>query len=207
MANFLPLDKAAALTSKSEVTLRRLIKAGKVPSQKEKTLTGFIYLIDPEAVKSYYKRRDGVIEEVSTTEETDGQTISAGKEETVSEAKSDELNRPVRVAVAGESGSATEYWQKKYEMYEERYNREVEKHAQTREELGLWRGRAEQAQSMLVKILPAGNQVVSSTPDNKRNPELEKNDNNISWLLSIVIFLLGLLVIGGGVLLYLKLSS
>lgn len=54
MAERVHLDEAAKQSGKSEITIRRLIKAEKIPFEKEPTLTGFVYLVNPEDVKAYY---------------------------------------------------------------------------------------------------------------------------------------------------------
>lgn len=147
MAELIQLDKAAALAGKSEVTLRRLIKAQKIPFQKEKTLTGFIYLVDPEEVRKFYNIK-----------------VDSAPKSTEELPKSPSSQSGVRIAVAGDSGNANEYWQKKSELYEDRYQQELIKHSNTREELGVWRGRAEQTQSMLMKLLPAPGDVEVQRP-------------------------------------------
>jgi hypothetical protein len=48
------LKEACEITEKSEVTIRRLVKKGKVTSRKDKTSTGFVYLIDKESLLLYY---------------------------------------------------------------------------------------------------------------------------------------------------------
>ena len=166
MAELLPLDKAAAQVGKSEVTLRRLIKAGRIPFQKEKTLTGFVYRVDPEQVRGYYKVREGALMAEDLPEIEEEKVEKPVAEEVLAQPKieSTPVAQTVRVAIAGESGDLYEYWQKKSDLYEERYNQEVSKHSQTREELGVWRGRAEQAQSMLMKMLPSGEVEVKTTP-------------------------------------------
>ena len=188
MAELIQLDAAATLVGKSEVTLRRLIKAGKIPFQKERTPTGFIYQVDPEVVRGYYQGREAVftVPETSATHEV----ASSPR---------------VRVAVASDSGTPTEYWQKKAEVYEERFNTEMKNHAQTREELGVWRGRAEQAQSMLVKLLPAPAEVQVQNiqaQSGNRAPQNATERAASSSVLTVVLTVLciTLIVVGGGVL-------
>lgn len=190
MAALVQLDEAANLVGKSEVTLRRLIKAGKVPFHKEKTLTGFIYLIDPEQVRAYYDGRP--LEAVTATEEPEVESQSEGSRRS-----------SVRVAVAGESGNFSEYWQKKAEIYEERYTQEMSRHAHTREELGLWRGRAEQAQSMLVKLLPAP--VQEKAPASVAAPAKKVGDESVSATTVIMMVVLLLAIFGVAAFLYWKL--
>jgi len=48
------LKEAAQIVGKSELTIRRLVKAKKVNSQKQKTATGFSYLVDEDDLKSFY---------------------------------------------------------------------------------------------------------------------------------------------------------
>ncbi|MBU6389378.1 hypothetical protein KGQ71_02575 [Patescibacteria group bacterium] len=198
MAELLPLDKAAAQVGKSEVTLRRLLKAGKIPFEKEKTLTGFVYRVDPDTVRAYYRIREGSIEDLARAAGENG--------ESEDDARSESSRKSVRVAVAGETGGAHEYWQKKSDMYEEKYNAEVMKHAQTREELGVWRGRAEQAQAMLMKLLPAPNHVEVKPPQPSEKPAPADTDANSgvvwAWLLSGLLILL--LLVAAGVIIYLR---
>jgi hypothetical protein len=154
MAELLQLDAAAKLVGKSEVTLRRLVKAGKVNAQKEKTLTGFIYLIDAEEVRKYY----GVKKSAQPTpRHTEKPAPQADQEEEQRHAV--ESKGRVRVAVSGDQGDPVDYWLKRAETYEERYHRELQKTSELREELGLWRGRAEHAHSLLIKLIPAPNTV------------------------------------------------
>lgn len=157
MAHFVQLDVAAKEVGKSEVTLRRLIKSGKVGHRKEKTLTGFIYLVDVEQVRAYYEQHQGTpveVEKLSSEdlEKTTEATLSEEERARRAEAREE---RTVRLAVTGESGSMAEYWQKRAQAFEERYHRELARHAEAREEMGVWRGKAEQAQEMLSKLLPA----------------------------------------------------
>jgi len=199
MAELLQLDAAAAQIGKSEVTLRRLIKAGKIPFQKEKTLTGFIYLVDPEAVQNYYQGRDAEIlnSEEFQAAETGDQEVSNKEAKTV---HATPYKSAVRVAVASETGSAVEYWQKRAEIYEDRYTQEMQKHSQAREELGMWRGRAEQAQTMLTKLLPASSEEVPKPVE-----VVPVNKEASPWLVSILVTLVFLIIIAGAVVIYLKL--
>lgn len=214
MAESLQLDKAAALVGKSEVTLRRLIKAGKIPFEKEKTLTGFIYRVKPADVRAYYKQKDGdsPVEEVE--QEMEIPITRKGTEESVEHDPADVhrvesrgSNPRVRVAIADETGNSYEYWQKKSEVYEEKYNQEVTRHAQTREELGVWRGRAEQAHSMLLKLLPAPGGEVEVRPSSARS----SSDSNPSrgdgtWVATLVVsFTLIIIIIAAAAVMYFKL--
>ncbi|MCC2631593.1 MAG: hypothetical protein K0S20_292 [Patescibacteria group bacterium] len=202
MAELVQLDRAAAMVGKSEVTLRRLIKAGKIPFQKEKTLTGFVYLVDPDKVKSFYKIREGVIVEEGAAMEGNASTTEPAGEPVPLRTPS-----PVRVAVAGESGSPYEYWQKKSELYEERYNQEVVKHSQAREELGVWRGRAEQSQAMLLKLLPSPQEVevrqtgVQPALQSPSKP-VKETSNTLWWTVVTILGFLLIAAVGGA--LYLR---
>lgn len=158
MAELLQLDAAAARAGKSEVTLRRLIKAGKIPAHKEKTLTGFIYMVDPDHIRAYYAgKAEDIPESVTPAPETEAPATE--KKEAIPSASANEGRR---VAIATDSTSPNEYWQKRAENYEHKYYQELEKNATAREELGVWRGRAEHAQAMLMKMLPAAPEVVQS---------------------------------------------
>jgi len=58
---FVYLDQAAEQVGKSEITLRRLIRANKISFEKEKTPTGFVYKVDPKSVLDYYASREEVV--------------------------------------------------------------------------------------------------------------------------------------------------
>lgn len=202
MAELVQLDVAAGMIGKSEVTLRRLIKAEKIPFQKEKTLTGFIYLVDPDVVRAYYQSRDADIfgsEEFAATPFEEPAQASRPVEASASK------NSSVRVAIAHENGSPVEYWQKRAEIYEDRYTQEVVKHAQTREDLGVWRGRAEQAQTMLIKLLPAPNDVEVHHPKQAETPNPAQSAEASPWLVSILVSLILLIILAGGAFLYARL--
>jgi hypothetical protein len=148
MANLVHLDEAARLVGKSEITLRRLAKSGKVPVQREKTLTGFYYLIDPDVVRSYYEQKSGfrITSQPPKTE---------SKKQPAATAHAVQREGHVRVAVSGDGGDPALYWARRAETFEERYHDELKRSGELREELGLWRGRAEHAQALLLKLLPA----------------------------------------------------
>jgi hypothetical protein len=175
MADLVQLDVAAALVGKSEVTLRRLIKAGKVPVHKEKTLTGFIYLIDPAKLQAYYESRGEVVFESMEEAPTEPVSKDSGAR---------------RLAVAGENGGEVTYWQKRAETYEERYHAELQKHASAREELGIWRGRAEHAQAMLMKLLPPVPEVLMNTsvevPEKDAKPLKRRDDTSPGVMILLV---------------------
>jgi len=179
MADPIQLDAAAALVGKSEVTLRRLIKAGKIAFHKEKTPTGFIYQVDPEVVLAYYNKRESDISAAS---------------QAVEDIESAPKGAPV--PMPAESAVSPAYWQKRAEIYEERFNHEVQNHSQTREELGVWRGRAAQAQDMIVKLLPAPGEVQVQTEETAK-----KNDSPvlIAALTTVIILII---VVAGGVAAY-----
>jgi hypothetical protein len=184
MGNLLQLDKAADAVGKSEVTLRRLIKANRIPYEKQKTLTGFIYLVDPDSVRAYYQQRGGV---------PDGEVPVSSNSAFVTTA-----NGSVRVAVAGESGSPSEYWQKRAEAYEEKYFHELTAHSETRQELGMWRGRAEQAQAMVLKLLPARQEFTVEAAQHEKapkKPEKEKSEEKSSTFSTVMAYFLAFLII------------
>ncbi len=185
MAQSLQLDAAAKLAGKSEVTLRRLIKAGKIPFQREKTLTGFLYLVDPDHVRAYYG--EGLSTEQQEVAEEQAAEVRA-------EAPTNEV-RPgaVRLAVAGESGNFAEYWQKRSDMFEQRYHQEATRLTAAREELGYWKGKAEHAQSLVTRLLPSG--------DEKPVSQLAVTDQAVkeqAWpvVLTIVLIIAGAILVG-----------
>jgi hypothetical protein len=204
MAELMQLDKVASLVGKSEVTIRRLIKAGKIPFQKEKTLTGFIYLVDVELVRAYYQAREGTIsgiEEVIKPVEHGAPQQPGERTEYVPRQAPSGTQTPVRIPIAGESGDLYEYWQKKSDRYEGQYNEEVVKHAKTREDLGVWRGRAEQSQAMLVKLLPSPSEVeVRQAPVEQ---VLVRKDSNMTTAI-IITGLVILLMAAIGALVYVR---
>lgn len=200
MAIRVQLENAARQVRKSEVTVRRLIKAGKVPFEKQKTLTGFIYLVDPDEIRHFYQNR-GVVSPTTKVETEKPNFQPKAEPDTETPVK--------RVAISDETGNSTGYWQKRSDLYEERYNQEMGKHAQAREELGVWRGRAEQTQSMLMKLLPAPENTFStstgtgdSSPFSVKEEEKEASvaqtvmvqKENYTTLISVVAILITLIV-------------
>lgn len=193
--SYIPLDQAAREVKKSEVTVRRLLKSAKISHQKEKTLTGFIYLVDPAEIKHYYgmedeqaplEERPPVVIEAADTDDGDG----ADATQPAGDGGQEMLSRQIRVAVAGETGNLSEYWQKRAETYEERYNQEMQRESVLREELGLWRGRAEQAQNLVLKLLPASQPV----PVEPAKPSLS---NQIAYWLLVGLAVVIAILLGG----------
>jgi len=76
--------------------------------------------------------------------------------------------------------------------YEEKWIEEIQKHAQTREELGEWKGRAEAYQSFAARLLGNGSQK-----DDLVASEI-KRSSKINFPLSPVVFylIIGLLILG-----------
>ncbi len=212
---FVHLDQAARQVGKSEVTVRRLVKAGKISHRKEKTLTGFIYLVDPTEISHYYGDRGSssedfaqqlreagaeVVEEVRVHH---AKPLESSTEDHGEQAQAESgSTRQIRVAVASESGNLSEYWQKRAETYENRYHQTLETQSKLREELGVWRGRAEQAQNMLVKLLPAP-AAPTSTPEPEKEPEkpvepkkAEKPENSSgTWVVALLAVIAGLFAV------------
>ena len=175
MPELLPLDAAATAVGKSEVTLRRLVKSGKVPAEREQTITGFIYRVDPEAIKAYYAERETEVEERAEIAP-----------------KATTLNR---LAVSTPAQGNEDYWRKRAERYEQKYDESVQAHLKTKEELGLWRGKAGNPQET---ILP----VVKKSKEKKEvaaNTEQEEKETVAAWVTPIVLGLLVALAIGGGI--------
>lgn len=192
MAEPMQLDQAARLVGKSEVTLRRLIKAGKIPFEKEKTLTGFIYKIDPEKVRAYYHIRvGGVFGTNGKASDDDNPFESLDEKERSGPAYMPKSAEPLRIAVEDAGGHASEYWQKRSDLYEDKYHQEVQKHATLREELGVWRGRAEQAQAMIIKMLPP-----AETPAIQAG-EPVKEEKTLSWVAVLLGTLTVVIIVGG----------
>lgn len=206
MAEFLHLDAAAKLVGKSEVTLRRLVKAGKVASQKNKTQTGFIYLVDPEEVRAYYGVKSslklGSDPEPRVEIEPDPVPVA----EPVKHAVSTRQQGKVRVAISGIEGDPVAYWAKRAETYEERYQREIQNTANLREELGLWRGRAEHAQALLMKLLPGPSTAQIS--ERRAAPQETMTVRRLTFAgMMILIALPTVLIIGGGVVYFLVIKK
>jgi len=194
MANLIQLDVAAKLVGKSEVTIRRLIKAGKLHAHKEKTLTGFIYQVDADVVKAYYAQKSApLLRQHSEPEyEDDNAPVHTVKN-----------NGKVKVAVSGHSGDPSAYWARRAEVYEERYTQAIEKNGALREELGLWRGRAEHAQALLVKLLPAPSTVEikeSATPIHQ-----PRKKRHLSFTGVMIVVAIPVLALVGGALAFLLL--
>lgn len=185
MATYIQLDQAARQVGKSEITVRRLIKSGKISHKKEKTLTGFIYLVDPEEIGAFY---DGSKPPVAAKKSEVPPTTPEP------ESSEEEIpSRQVRVAVTGASGDLGEYWRKRAEAFEDRYQHAVEKQAHLREELGIWRGRAEQAQTMLATLLPAQTEQAPTSQVTKKESQSEPASGKMpAWLL----VLLGAVIVG-----------
>jgi len=189
MATYIQLDEAAKEVGKSEITVRRLIKGAKISHRKEKTLTGFIYLVDPEEIARYYH--------ASPAEKP--LPVEQHEPEETQNSDTEVTARQIRVAVTGESGNLSEYWQKRAETYEERYYQELEHQGKLREELGAWRGRAEQAQNMLVKLLPAPENKIQET---QKNPQKEEG-NMPTWVLFIILGVGAIVLVFGVLVAYL----
>ncbi len=210
MAQFVQLDVAAKEVGKSEVTLRRLIKSGKVGHRKEKTLTGFIYLVDVDQVRAYYELNQGTpieVEAVSSEETAEKPEVELNEEERERRAEAREA-KAIRLAVTGESGSMTEYWQKRAQAFEERYHRELARHAEAREEMGVWRGKAEQAQEMISKLLPARTpreEDVKQAPAAAAEVDSAKKENSVSnsLVVALVVVLVSAVAFFGGAAIYL----
>lgn len=204
---FVQLDQAARQVGKSEVTVRRLIKAGKISHRKEKTLTGFIYLVDPSEISRYYGDRGSSAEDFAQQMRESGaevvEEVRINRGESRAESQESEQGpgstRQIRVAVAGESGNLSEYWQKRAETYESRYHQALESQSKLREELGAWRGRAEQAQNMLIKLLPAPTPPSSQEPkptqvEKPQMPEIAQQSGSV-WIVGLLAVIAGLFVV------------
>lgn len=193
MAEFLHLDAAAKLAGKSEVTLRRLVKAGKVRAKKEKTHTGFIYTVDPDEVRAYYGLKGSPkndSEPLPEPEETPEKPEKSSHHAVTTKGR-------VRVAVSGIEGDPIEYWLKRAETYEERYYQEVQNTSQLREELGLWRGRAEHAQALLMKLLPGPGTV--QIGETRKNPTETITVRRLTFAgMMVLIALPTVLIVGAG---------
>lgn len=206
MAEFIHLDAAAKLAGKSEVTIRRLVKAGKVNFEKQKTHTGFIYLVDPEEIKAYYGVR-GSLKLGSDPEPRAEIEPDPEPEEFETPSKHAVATQGrVRVAVSGVEGDPVAYWVKRAETYEDRYHNEVQRTAHLREELGLWKGRAEHAQGLLMKLLPGPETALISE---KRNvPEQTMTVRRLTFAgMMILIALPTVLIIGGGLVYFLVIKK
>jgi hypothetical protein len=199
MAEYIHLDAAAKLAGKSEITVRRLVKAGKVTAEKEKTNTGFVYLVDPDEVRGYYGMRGSLnlgSDPVPRAEvEPDPEPIY---DEPVKHAVS--TAGRVRVAVSGIEGNPVEYWVKRAENYEERYHVEVQNTAHLREELGLWKGRAEHAQALLMKLLPGPGMLQVS--ERRNMPEETMTVRRLTFAGMMFLIALPTILIIGGALVY-----
>ncbi len=216
MADFLHLDAAAKAVGKSEVTLRRLIKAEKIPYHKEKTVTGFLYLVRPEDVLAYYDTRTvlnlGSDPEPRAEIEPDKpkpapkpkvpvepQPEPAEPTEDAQHAVTTR-NGSVRVAISDEQGNPVDYWAKRAETYEERYHEELQRTSDLREELGLWRGRAEHAQALLMKLLPSAEML--QVTERRQTPEQTVTVRRLTFAGMIILIALPTILIIGAFLVY-----
>ena len=179
--SYVHFDEAVRQVGKAEVTLRRLVKAGKISHKKEKTLTGFVYLVDPEEIIRYYGEQGAEADIEPSEDEAETPKQATPKQQ-------------VRLAVSGESGSLNEYWQKRAETFETRYHQAVIAQGELREELGLWKGRAEQAQNMVVKLLPA--------PQAAPAPVVEKPNPAGNWVVALLGVVSLALLAGFGLMIY-----
>lgn len=175
------LAEAALISGKSEITIRRLVKAGKVAFKKEATQTGFNYTVDADSVRAYYGQ--AAASESATSVEIPAKSTAI------------QTDSRVRVAVADESGSSVSYWHKRAEGYEQRFHAQVRANADLREQVGLWKGRAENAQAMLVKLLPAPSDTVE-VKEGRAKPEAPENEKRLQAVGAGVLLLLGLAAIG-----------
>jgi hypothetical protein len=192
MAELIQLDAAARLAGKSEVTIRRAIKAGKLTAEKQKTQTGFIYLVDAAAVREVFGTRGAA----KPAAEPAGEPEENPRHAMESQGK-------VRVAVSGITGNPSEYWAKRAETYEERYHHELQRNGQLREELGLWRGRAEHAQSLLMKLLPGPSTVEVGARSGAAPTPQAAPTRRLSFAGMIIVIALPLIILFGGAVLYL----
>jgi hypothetical protein len=199
-AHYIQLEAAARQVGKSEITLRRLIKSAKISHRKEKTITGFVYLVDPQEINTYYDQGgvSEIIEEAVAEE--------ALREEVSVDANSVPPQRQIRVAVESAAGDMSEYWQKRSEVYEERYNQEVSRHAQAREEVGVWRGKAEQAQELLGTLLPAmtETQQAAATAAELHQQEIGKAQRKITWLSVLFTAAMVTLILSSSLFIYVR---
>ena len=81
MADLIPLTAAAALVGKSEISIRRLITAGKVPVHKEQSADGVVYMLDPKKLRAFYVERDAAVE--VETRQTERTPLKASVERTI----------------------------------------------------------------------------------------------------------------------------
>jgi hypothetical protein len=201
---YIQLEAAARQVGKSEITLRRLIKAAKISHRKERTITGFVYLVSPEEVLAYYQQGGlgGVIEEAMAEDVAQHRVSPQESPEPGDSAR----QRQVQVSVESTAPDMSEYWQKRSEVYEDRYNQEVIRHTQVREELGSWRGKAEQTQEMLSKLLPAmaETQQQAATVAEAYTKEIKKARSTITWLSVVTSALFVTLVITVALFVYLR---
>lgn len=200
MAELLHLDAAAKLVGKSEVTLRRLVKAGKVSAAKEKTPTGFIYKVDADEIKRYYGVRGSLNLGSDPAPRAEVEPEPQAPKTQEPETPKQSSGGKVRVAVASGQGDPVEYWLKRAETYEDRYYKEVQSTAHLREELGLWKGRAEHAQALLMKLLPGPNTAQISEP---RRPQEMKTVRRLSFAGMMVLTALPILLVIGAAFIYL----
>ena len=151
MEDLITLQEAATLIGKNLRTIQRHIKNGKL-TRHEKDGKNFINRTELEQKLSA----------------RGGSAFGGGKISKKSEEKPSsetEASKPQTAADAHESKSPPERLN-----YEEKWIDEIQKHAQTREELGIWKGRAEAYQAFASRLLGTGPKGVNEKIDLDQNP-------------------------------------
>jgi len=81
--------------------------------------------------------------------------------------------------------------------YEEKWTEEVQKHAQTREELGVWKGRAEAYQAFASRLLGSGEKIDldSNHPESMRDKKDEPIVNRLPQMPNSLIYYIAFAVL------------
>jgi len=95
---------------------------------------------------------------------------------------------------AGESSKQTTEKVQKELNYEAKWIEEIQKHAETREELGIWKGRAEAYQAFASRLLGNGNADIDINTSSTK-PATNVVPKNIRWATYTIYILIGVFFI------------
>ena len=173
MNDLISLNEAAELIGKNLRTIQRYIKDGKL-SRHDENEKSFVSKKEVEEKFGVLKAEKAEIKKESATE----------KENHVAPP-------PVQKPKYRPAEEST--WQKEFKEYQQKWIDEVKAHAETKESLGEWKGRAEAYQAFAARLLGDG-----------QPPEIKKSDTIVSpiknYLLYIVIGVLFIALVVLGIL-------
>jgi len=162
--DLISLTEAATLVAKNLRTIQRYIKMGKLTRHQKDG-------------KSFISRREL---------ENKFKIMATKPQESVASEKAEDATKPRQETVSRDKPELTEAQQ-----YQTKWMEEVEKHAETREELGIWKGRAEAYQAFASRLLGNGN--VESVDREMAQSEIKKSpvDKNIRTYIYLIYGLVG----------------